>query len=108
MIPAVLRKYRLEIIFAVVVILFAAVFLVQNAHIQANAKPGQETWQGSDDMGSAAIEATGYTPWIQPLWTPPGSEVESLLFSLQAGLGAFVIGYFFGFYRGKRESVKPA
>ena len=74
-------KYKLEIIFAVVVVVFAAVFLIQNAHIQATAKPGQETWQGSDDMGSAAIEATGYTPWIQPLWTPPSTEVESLLFS---------------------------
>src|SRR5208337_2820984 len=104
----IIRKYKLEIIFAVVVIVFTAVFLIQNANIQANAKPGQETWQGSDDMGSAAIEATGYTPWIQPLWTPPSTEVESLLFSIQSGLGAFVIGYFFGFYRGKRDSAKPA
>jgi cobalt/nickel transport protein len=107
MIPAVVRKYRLEILFAIVVVVFAAAFLIQNANIQANARPGQETWQGSDDMGSAAIEATGYTPWIQPLWTPPSSEVESLLFSIQSGLGAFVIGYFFGFYRGKRETAAP-
>jgi len=101
-------KYKLEIIFAVVVIVFAAVFLIQNANIQATARPGQETWQGSDDMGSAAIEATGYTPWIQPLWTPPSTEVESLLFSIQSGLGALVIGYFFGYYRGKRDSAKSA
>jgi cobalt/nickel transport protein len=96
-------KYTLEIIFAVVVVIFAAVFLIQNAHIQSTLKPGEEAWQGSDDMGSNAILATGYTPWISPLWTPPSTEVESLLFSIQAGLGAFVIGYFFGFYRGKRE-----
>jgi len=101
-------KYKLEIIFAVVIVVFAAVFLIQNAHIQATAKPGEETWQGSDDMGSAAIEATGYTPWIQPLWTPPSTEVESLLFSIQSGLGALVIGYFFGYYRGKRDSAKAA
>ena len=97
----------ISIVVVVVVIVFAAVFLIQNANIQANAKPGQETWQGSDDQGSAAIEATGYTPWIQPLWTPPSSEVESLLFSIQAGLGAFVIGYFFGYYRGNREVKTP-
>jgi len=100
MIPAVLRKYRLEIIFAVVVIVFAALFLYEQ-NVQSHAK-----WEGSDDQGSAAIEATGYTPWIQPLWTPPSDEVESLLFSIQAGIGAFVIGYFFGFYRGKRETAK--
>ena len=101
-----LMKYKLEIIFVVVVVVFAAIFLIQNAHIQATAKPGQETWQGSDDMGSAAIEATGYHPWISPLWTPPGPEVESLLFSIQSGLGALVIGYFFGYYRGRRECAK--
>ncbi len=101
-----LMKYKLEIIFAVVVLIFAAVFLIQNANIQATAKPGQETWQGSDDMGSVAIEATGYHPWISPLWTPPSTEVESLLFSIQSGLGALVIGYFFGYYRGRRECQK--
>jgi len=101
MITAVLKKYRLEIIFVVFVVAFAALFLYeQNVQTQAH-------WEGSDDQGSAAIEATGYTPWIQPLWTPPSSEVESLLFSIQSGLGAFVIGYFFGFYRGKRETAKP-
>jgi len=101
-------KYTLEIIFAVVVVIFTAVFLLQNAHIQATLKPGQEAWQGSDDMGSDAILSTGYTPWISPIWTPPSTEVESLLFSIQSGLGALVIGYFFGFYRGKRESSKSA
>lgn len=101
-----LRKFRLEIIFVIVIVVFAAVFLFQNAHIQATAKPGQETWQGSDDLGSAAIESTGYHPWIAPLWTPPGNEVESLLFSIQSGLGALVIGYFFGYYRGRRECPK--
>jgi cobalt/nickel transport protein len=95
-----LMKFRLEIIFIVFIVAFAALFLYeQNAQTQAK-------WEGSDDQGSAAIEATGYTPWIQPLWTPPSTEVESLLFSIQSGLGAFVIGYFFGFYRGKRDSAK--
>jgi len=99
----ILSKYRLEILFVAVVVVFVTVFLIQNVNIQAAAKPGQETWQGSDDMGSAAIEATGYHPWISPLWTPPSTEVESLLFSIQTGIGALVIGYFFGYYRGRRD-----
>jgi len=101
MIPRFFMKYKLEIIFIVFIVAFAALFLYEQ-NTQAQAK-----WEGSDDQGSAAIEATGYTPWIQPLWTPPSSEVESLLFSIQSGLGAFVIGYFFGFYRGKRDSGNP-
>ena len=104
----VFRKYRLEILFAVFILVFAAVFIINNANIQATAKPGEEHWEGSDDQGSAAIEATGYTPWIQPIWTPPSTEVESLLFAIQAGLGAFVIGYFFGYYRGQRECSKSS
>ncbi|ABS55812.1 Cobalt transport protein CbiN [Methanoregula boonei 6A8] len=102
MIPGFFKKYKLEIIFIVFIVAFAVLFLYEQ-NTQAQAK-----WEGSDDQGSAAIEATGYTPWIQPLWTPPSSEVESLLFSIQSGLGAFVIGYFFGFYRGKRDSGNQA
>ena len=102
MTKSVFMKYRLEIIFVVFIVAFAALFLY------AQAAQSQAHWEGSDDQGSAAIEATGYTPWIQPLWTPPSSEVESLLFSIQSGLGAFVIGYFFGFYRGKRDAPAPA
>jgi len=41
-------------------------------------------------------------PWFSPLWAPPGGEVESLLFALQAALGAGVIGFYFGLKRGER------
>ena len=55
-------------------------------------------FKGSDDMGSDAIREArpGYQPWVQPLWTPPSDEVESMLFSLQAALGAGFIGYMIG------------
>ena len=32
---------------------------------------------------------------------PPSGEIESLLFALQAAIGAVIIGYFFGYWRGK-------
>jgi len=53
-------------------------------------------FKGSDDLGTEAIEATGYRPWFKPIWTPPSDEVESLLFALQAALGAGVLGYVIG------------
>ncbi|MCK5660363.1 MAG: energy-coupling factor ABC transporter substrate-binding protein, partial [Methanosarcinales archaeon] len=34
-----------------------------------------------------------YTPWFEPYWAPD-STGESILFSLQAAMGALVIGYF--------------
>lgn len=55
-------------------------------------------FKGSDDMATDAIgEARpGYQPWAQPLWKPPSDEVESLLFSLQAAIGAGILGYVIG------------
>jgi cobalt/nickel transport protein len=55
-------------------------------------------FKGSDDLGIDAIieAAPGYKPWFQPLWKPPSDEVENLLFSLQAALGAGFLGYVIG------------
>lgn len=43
-----------------------------------------------------------YKPWFSNIWEPPGSEIESLLFALQAALGAGVVCYVIGYYRGKK------
>ncbi len=62
-------------------------------------------FNGSDSEGMTAIAslAPGYQPWFKPLWQPPSTEVESLLFALQAALGAGVLGYYLGYRRGRRE-----
>jgi cobalt/nickel transport protein len=53
---------------------------------------------GSDDQGSAAVESSrpGFKPWFEPIWVPPSPEIESLLFAVQAAIGAGVIGYVLG------------
>jgi cobalt/nickel transport protein len=55
-------------------------------------------FKGSDDLGTDAINEArpGYKPWFQPLWKPPSDEVESMLFSLQAAIGAGFLGYVIG------------
>ncbi len=60
---------------------------------------------GADGAAETAITEIDpdYQPWAEPLWAPPGDEIESLLFALQAALGAGVIGYFFGLKRGQRQ-----
>ena len=57
-----------------------------------------EMFSGSDGQGQQAIGelAPNYQPWFTSLLTPPGKEIESLLFALQAALGAGVIGYWLG------------
>jgi cobalt/nickel transport protein len=55
-------------------------------------------FKGADDLGTEAIlEARpDYKPWFEPLWKPPSDEVETMLFALQAALGAGVLGYVIG------------
>ncbi len=62
-------------------------------------------FSGSDDQASALISTIqpGYHRWAVPIWEPPSPEIESLLFAVQAALGAGVLGYYFGRRRGLAE-----
>jgi cobalt/nickel transport protein len=65
---------------------------------------------GADGQAEAAIAeiSPGYEPWFESIWEPPSSEVESLLFALQAALGTgficYYIGYSIGRNKGRTES----
>jgi cobalt/nickel transport protein len=63
---------------------------------------------GSDGQATEAIQEAqpDYQPWATPIFKPPSPEIESLLFSVQAGLGAGVVGYAIGWYRGRMEGRK--
>jgi cobalt/nickel transport protein len=60
---------------------------------------------GADGQVEEAISkiAPDYKPWFNAIWEPPSGEIESLLFALQAAIGAGFIGYFIGFMRGKNK-----
>jgi len=64
----------------------------------------QSEFGGADTVAKEALVANNVQPWFKPLWEPPGSETESLLFAMQAGFGAGIIGYFFGYKRGLKAS----
>jgi len=59
---------------------------------------------GADGQAEEVITEINpdYEPWFSPLIEPASGEIESLLFSLQAAIGAGFIGYFYGFVKGKR------
>ena len=84
------------------VLLVAAVIVL--AVVPLFLHPGSE-FGGADGQAEGAIAeiAPDYQPWFSPIWAPPGGETESLLFALQATLGAGFIGYFFGLKRGARK-----
>jgi cobalt/nickel transport protein len=62
---------------------------------------------GSDDQGPEKILQIdpNYVVWFHSLWTPP-PETESLLFAVQAAIGASIIGFFIGNERGKRITIE--
>ncbi|MBV8884078.1 MAG: energy-coupling factor ABC transporter substrate-binding protein [Chroococcidiopsidaceae cyanobacterium CP_BM_RX_35] len=65
-------------------------------------------YAGSDDQAGGAIKELNakYKPWFKPFFAPPSGEVESLLFASQAALGAGVIGFVIGLYKGRSENRK--
>ncbi len=60
---------------------------------------------GADNQAQGAIQelSPAYQPWFNPLLEPPSSEVASLLFAAQAALGAGVLGFVIGLYKGRAE-----
>lgn len=53
---------------------------------------------GADERAQQAVTtlAPEYRPWFAPVFTPASVEIASLLFALQAAIGAGVIGYWLG------------
>ena len=62
---------------------------------------------GSDGEGEEVIKTIkpDYEPWANSLIELPGSETESLLFALQAAIGAGVRGYVLGYFKGERKNA---
>lgn len=69
---------------------------------------GKAEFGGSDDQAEAAIGdiQADYQPWFSPVWEPPSGEIESLLFCVQAALGAGVVGYGLGYLKGRKEEAE--
>lgn len=81
-------------------ILLIIILAVSPLLLQKSAK-----FNGADGEAKEAIAQinSSYKPWFNNIWTPPSKEIESLLFAVQAALGAGFIGYFIGYTRGKSK-----
>jgi cobalt/nickel transport protein len=60
---------------------------------------------GADGEAEQAIIEinSNYEPWFSPIFEPKSGEIESLLFALQAAIGAGVIAYVLGYMRGRKK-----
>lgn len=95
------RGILINIILIALVIALAVVPLI----IQKDAE-----FAGADSQAEQAITEINadYQPWFSSIWEPPSGEIESLLFALQAAIGAGVLGYGLGYLRGRKKKDESA
>jgi cobalt/nickel transport protein len=95
-----LRKLTLIVIILIAIIGLLTVFFPRMMGMTPE-------WSGADAAAASKIgEISDYKPWFSPLWKPPSGEIETLLFSLQAAIGAGIIGYIAGLYTGRKEKKR--
>lgn len=89
----------------VILLLVCVVIAILPLAMIKNSEFGGADGEASDAITSI-LGVEEYEPWASPLYEPPGGETESLLFCLQAALGAGVIGYSIGILkeRNKRKT----
>ncbi|AFY56169.1 cobalt transport protein [Rivularia sp. PCC 7116] len=85
------------LISAVIVLAVAPIIFVRDAEF------GGADGEAEEEITKIQPE---YKPWFSPIFEPPSGEIESLLFSSQAALGAGLIGYAVGLYKGRSEKPR--
>lgn len=96
---------------AITVALIAAAVLIAAFPLFFNLGDpnSEEPFAGTDAAAESVVEEVNpdYQPWYDPIIGELPGEVESGLFALQAALGAGVLGYVLGIYRGRAQLRKP-
>ncbi len=88
---------NLILIALVVIISVAPLIFVKNAE-----------FGGADGEAEGIIEKINpeYKPWFNSIFEPASGEIESLLFSIQAAIGAGIICYYIGYNVGRKKAVR--
>ena len=99
------RHQNLLLLIAVVLLAALPLWLVKTPAPDADGRPAA-IFAGADDQAKELIGtiAPDYRQWFEPLLEPASSEIASLLFALQAALGAGFIGYYLGVSVGREKS----
>lgn len=92
-------KFKTIIILIIICVLIAVIPLL----VIKNSEFG-----GADGAAEDAILEINpdYEAWAEPIIKLPGGETESLLFCIQAALGAGVLGYGFGTLKERHKHMK--
>ena len=101
------RHQNLILLAAVVLLAIFPLWLVQKPGPDADGQE-VEIFAGSDDQAKNLIGeiAPEFTPWFEPLMEPASGEIASLLFAVQAAIGAGFIGYYLGVSRTREKLLR--
>ena len=84
-----MKVWQKNTILIILVVLLAAIPLW--------LRPDAEFGGADGEAEEAILELNpDYEPWFEPILEPASGEVESLLFALQAAIGAGVVGFVLG------------
>lgn len=91
------RTQNILLILAIIALAVFPLLYVQKPAPDAEGKVA-EIFAGADNKAKDLVSVINpdYTPWFESLMEPASGEIASLLFALQAALGAGFIGYYFG------------
>ena len=93
-----MKRYQNILLMIAVVVLGALPLIMM--HKPAPAPDGKEVeiFAGADDKAKDLIGEINpdYQPWFESLIEPASGEIASMLFALQAAIGAGFIGYYLG------------
>lgn len=91
------RHRNLRLLLAVALLAVLPLWLVPKPAADVAGQPAK-IFAGADDQAKDLIGqiAPAYRPWFEPVLEPASGEIASLLFALQAALGAGFIGYYLG------------
>ena len=92
-----MRKENLILIGLVIILAIVPLILIKDSE-----------FEGADGQAEQVIVEVqaDYEPWFEPALEPPGGETESLLFALQAALGAGIICYSIGYLKGRKKGIE--
>ena len=102
-----MRRYQNLLLIAAVILLGALpLWIVDRPSPDANGET-EAIFGGADDQAKEMIGQINpdYQPWFEPIIEPASGEIASMLFALQAALGAGFIGYYIGAGR-MREKMR--
>jgi len=90
-------RYTLEVLTIIAIVAFFIMFLYSSSNVRGAKFSGSDTAGSQGIAELSGIPVENFQPLI-PQWKPPGTEIESSLFALQAAIGGIIVGVVFGFW----------